>query len=44
VEAFRLLLNDERFRGIPKLLETPKAIEHESDKKNLSLLRSLLSE
>ncbi len=43
VEAFRLLLNDERFRGIPKLLETPKPIEHESDKKNLSLLRSLLS-
>ncbi|HXA20123.1 MAG TPA: deoxyribonuclease IV [Thermoanaerobaculia bacterium] len=43
VEAFRFLLNDERFRGIPKLLETPKPIEHESDKKNLSLLRSLLS-
>jgi deoxyribonuclease-4 len=43
VEAFRFLLNDERFRGIPKLLETPKPIEHESDRKNLSLLRSLLS-
>lgn len=43
VEAFRFLLNDERFRGIPKLLETPKPIEHESDRKNLTLLRSLLS-
>lgn len=43
VEAFRFLVNDERFRGIPKLLETPKPVEHESDKKNLSLLRSLLS-
>jgi deoxyribonuclease-4 len=43
VEAFRFLLDDERFRGIPKLLETPKPVEHESDKKNLSLLRSLLS-
>jgi len=43
VEAFRLLLNDERFRGIPKLLETPKPVEHESDRKNLTLLRSLLA-
>jgi deoxyribonuclease-4 len=43
VEAFRFLLNDERFRGIPKLLETPKPVEHESDRKNLTLLRSLLS-
>lgn len=43
IEAFRFLLNDERFRGIPKLLETPKPVEHESDRKNLTLLRSLLS-
>jgi deoxyribonuclease-4 len=43
VDAFRFLLNDERFRGIPKLLETPKPVEHESDRRNLSLLRSLLS-
>jgi deoxyribonuclease-4 len=44
VDAFRFLLNDQRFRGIPKLLETPKPVEHESDRKNLSLLRSLLFE
>lgn len=43
VEAFRMLLNDDRFRRIPKLLETPKKIEHESDRKNLATLRSLLS-
>jgi deoxyribonuclease-4 len=43
VEAFRFLLNDARFRGIPKLLETPKPVEHESDRKNLTLLRSLLN-
>jgi len=43
LEAFRLLLNDPRFRGIPKLLETPKKIEHESDRRNLSTLRSLLA-
>lgn len=43
VEAFRFLLNDERFRGIPKLLETPKKIEHESDRRNLATLRSLIA-
>ena len=42
VEAFRFLLNDVRFRGIPKLLETPKTVEHDSDRKNLTLLRSLI--
>ncbi|PYQ46776.1 MAG: deoxyribonuclease IV [Acidobacteria bacterium] len=43
LDAFRFLLNDERFRGIPKLLETPKKIEHESDRRNLATLRSLLN-
>jgi len=43
VDAFAFLLNDERFRGIPKVIETPKTVEHESDRKNLTLLRSLLS-
>jgi deoxyribonuclease-4 len=42
LEGFRLLLNDERFHGIPKLLETPKKIEHESDRRNLAVLRGLL--
>ncbi len=43
LDAFRFVLNDERFRGIPKLLETPKKIEHESDRRNLAALRSLLN-
>ncbi|HXH93314.1 MAG TPA: deoxyribonuclease IV [Thermoanaerobaculia bacterium] len=43
VDAFAFLLNDKRFRGIPKVIETPKTVEHESDRKNLTLLRSLLS-
>ncbi|HEY8131746.1 MAG TPA: deoxyribonuclease IV, partial [Thermoanaerobaculia bacterium] len=43
LDAFRFLLNDERFRRIPKLLETPKKIEHESDRRNLATLRSLLN-
>lgn len=42
LEPFRLLLNDARFRRIPKLLETPKPVEHESDRRNLGILRSLL--
>jgi deoxyribonuclease-4 len=43
LDGFSFLLNDERFRGIPKLLETPKKIEHESDRRNLATLRSLLN-
>jgi deoxyribonuclease-4 len=43
LDAFRLLLNDARFARIPKLLETPKSIETESDRKNMATLRSLLS-
>jgi deoxyribonuclease-4 len=42
VDAFRHVLTDARFRRIPKLLETPKKIEHESDRKNLATLRALL--
>jgi deoxyribonuclease-4 len=43
LEPFRFLLNDARFRHIPKLLETPKPVEHESDRRNLTLLRSLIA-
>jgi len=41
LESFRHVLNDERFRHIPKLLETPKTVENESDRMNIGLLRSL---
>jgi deoxyribonuclease IV len=44
IEAFRHLLNDRRFSRIPKVIETPKTIEHESDRKNLALLRSLVED
>ncbi len=43
VDAFAFLLNDARFCGIPKVIETPKTVEHESDRKNLTLLRSLIN-
>lgn len=42
IEAFRLLLNDPRFARIPKVLETPKTVETESDRENIQLLRSLI--
>ena len=43
VEAFRLLMNDKRFWGLPMCLETPKGPELAEDRENLTLLRSLLT-
>jgi deoxyribonuclease-4 len=40
---FRYLLNDERFARIPKVLETPKTVETESDLENIRTLRSLIA-
>lgn len=42
VEAFRLILNDRRFWGLPMCLETPKGKDLKEDRENLALLRSLL--
>ncbi len=42
VEAFRLLMNDQRFWGLPMCLETPKGLDLKEDKENLGLLRSLI--
>jgi len=42
VEAFRLLLNDKRFWGLPMCLETPKGPNLTEDRENLTLLRSLI--
>jgi deoxyribonuclease IV len=42
IEGFRHVLNDPRFARIPKLLETPKTVETESDRINISALRALL--
>lgn len=40
-EPFRRIMTDERFRRVPKLLETPKGADPvESDLRNLRLLRS----
>jgi deoxyribonuclease-4 len=41
--AFRLLLNDARFRGVPMILETPKDDDDGSaDRRNLACLRRLI--
>jgi len=42
VEAFRLLVNDQRFWGLPMCLETPKGPDLKEDRENLTLLRSLI--
>jgi deoxyribonuclease-4 len=42
LEAFRLILNDRRFRGLPMVLETPKGEDLAEDRENLSVLRSLV--
>jgi deoxyribonuclease-4 len=42
LEAFRMLMNDKRFWGMPMCLETPKGKELKEDRENLTLLRSLL--
>jgi deoxyribonuclease-4 len=43
MDAFAFVLNDPRFTRIPKLLETPKTIETESDRTNLAKLRALIN-
>lgn len=44
LDAFRFLLNDDRFRRVPKVLETPKTVETVSDQRNLAVLRGLIGE
>lgn len=41
-KTFELLLNDPVFKGIPKVLETPKLTEFGSDIEGLALLRGML--
>jgi len=42
VKPFEFLLNDPRFKGVPKVLETPKVTEFGSDIEMLGLLRGLM--
>lgn len=42
LKAFKMLLNDERFKDIPMILETPKEKDMREDRRNLKVLRSLI--
>jgi len=42
LEGFRLLVNDPRFRKVPKILETPKGDIDEMDAVNLKTLRGMI--
>ncbi len=42
LEAFRCLVNDRRFKRIPKILETPKGPDLQEDRMNLATLKALL--
>jgi len=42
LEAFRLILNDRRFRAVPMVLETPKGADLAEDRENLTVLRQML--
>jgi deoxyribonuclease-4 len=39
---FRMLMNDERLAGVPKILETEKSQDLHEDIENIALLRSLI--
>jgi len=42
LEAFRYIMNDERFKEIPKVLETPKGEDMKEDIMNLRVLKGLV--
>jgi deoxyribonuclease IV len=45
LECFRLFMNDERFAGVPKIIETPKEEEgRQMDPVNLGVLRRLVGQ
>lgn len=41
INAFKFIINDERFKNVGKCLETPKGDNYEFDEINLNILRSL---
>ncbi len=43
LEAFRFIMNEPRFRKIPKVLETPKGKDLAEDVENLKTLRALIA-
>jgi deoxyribonuclease-4 len=43
LEGFRMLMNDPRLEGIPKILETEKSDDMHEDIENMNVLRSLIT-
>jgi deoxyribonuclease IV len=43
LEAFRLILADRRFRGVPMVLETPKGEDLAEDRRNLAVLHAMVA-
>ena len=44
INLFKLLMNDKRFRDVPKIIETPKNKDgRDADKMNLKRLRTLIN-
>ena len=44
LEGFSFLMNDERFKSIPKILETPKSEDLHEDVENIRMLKSLVKQ
>jgi deoxyribonuclease-4 len=44
LDGFRFIMNDDRLRDLPKIIETPKGKNDEMDPENLALLRRLARE
>ena len=42
LQAFSVIMNDQRLKSIPKILETPKLNGFENDKKNIAILRKTI--
>ena len=42
LEGFSFLMNDKRFSGIPKILETPKSEDLHEDVENMKVLKGLI--
>lgn len=43
MKAFKLIMNDERLKRIPKIIETPKGKDMKDDINNLKILKNLIS-
>jgi len=43
LQAFSMIMNDQKLKDVPKILETPKGDDLENDRKNIGMLQGLLN-